>query len=113
MTSSDPNPYGPCDTHLGINERFLFRHGGNNRWGQLVRGCLVCMYEHGMDTDTAHSFCQDNAWDKTSNAGNLWAPGIFGRGGQFVAGAMAAFKQTILVSPQSPIVLLLPCLNVK
>ncbi len=113
MTSSDPNPYGPCDTHLGINQRFMFRHAGNNRWGEQVRGCLVCVYEHGMDTDTAHSFCQDDAWSRTSKAGNLWAPGILGRASQFVSGATAAIRQAYVASINPLIILLFPCLNVQ
>jgi RHS repeat-associated protein len=57
MSSSAPNPYSSMEGYRGVSAQQMFWHGGNGTWGNLVRGCLVCMYSHGADPASAHEFC--------------------------------------------------------
>ncbi len=66
MSSSQPNPYSPSDTYMGINAQDMFKNGGDGPWGNIVRGCLVCMLKHGAGMHEAHMFCYNNASQRTS-----------------------------------------------
>ena len=65
-STTDPNPYGPCDSFTYINAAFMYRHGGDNSWGQIVRGCLLCAYQYGTSPLGAHLLCYGSATDRTS-----------------------------------------------
>jgi RHS repeat-associated protein len=78
MSSSSPDPYLPWEGYAGINAGMMFKHGGNGAWGQIVRGCLLCMYRHGATPNQAHWFCYFNA-DRRVTRGQAesgWAHGV-------------------------------------
>lgn len=39
----------------------MFFSGGNSQWAQLVRGCLVCMFNRGYSQSEAHEYCYRRA----------------------------------------------------
>ena len=45
MLSSAPDPYKMQDTYLSVSARCMFKTGGDNPWGDIVRGCLAQMYQ--------------------------------------------------------------------
>jgi hypothetical protein len=47
--------------YLNIQANYMYHYGGTNPWGNMVRSCLICMYNHGVDAAAAHSFCYANA----------------------------------------------------
>ena len=61
MSSSAPNPYSEEAGYMTVSAQLMFEHGGDGKWGNLVRGCLVCMYAHGSDSQSAHYFCYLNS----------------------------------------------------
>jgi RHS repeat-associated protein len=61
MSSSAPNPYSEEAGYMTVSAQLMFAHGGDGKWGNLVRGCLVCMYAHGSDSQSAHYFCYLNS----------------------------------------------------
>jgi RHS repeat-associated protein len=58
---SSQNPYPAGYFYLNIQANYMYHYGGNNPWGNMVRSCLICMYNHGVDAAAAHSFCYANA----------------------------------------------------
>jgi len=67
ISSAGAPPYPPNYTYMGVSANDMFKNGGNGPWGNIVRGCLVCMYSHGVDPSTAHHFCYASGWQRTSN----------------------------------------------
>jgi RHS repeat-associated protein len=62
MTPNVSDPYASDDAYWFVNARCMFQNGGNGDWGNLVRGCLVCMYGHQTgysfkEANDAHFFC--------------------------------------------------------
>lgn len=61
MTSSTgfryPSDYGYAKVSAG----FMFEYGGDGAWGNSVRGCLVCMYQQGVEPHPAHTYCYGRA----------------------------------------------------
>jgi hypothetical protein len=66
MSSSASAPYPDSYVYMGVSANDMFKNGGNGPWGNVVRGCLLCMYHHGVDPSTAHHFCYINGWQRTS-----------------------------------------------
>ena len=66
MSSAGTPPYPDSYRYMGVSANDMFKNGGNGSWGNIVRGCLVCMYKHGVDASTAHSFCYKNGRQRTS-----------------------------------------------
>jgi len=61
MPNTASNPYGPNDRYFLISAQLMFDNGGNGPWGNIVRGCLVCMLSHGAGMNEAHFYCYINA----------------------------------------------------
>jgi RHS repeat-associated protein len=68
------NPYSPTkDIYSFTPAREMYDWGGNNPWGNQVRGCLTCLYRLGIVNQAAHDFCYATAARKHK----LWAlPGF-------------------------------------
>jgi hypothetical protein len=66
MSNSAPNPYALTEGYAGVNASMMFTEGGSGPWGNIVRGCLACMHAGGADMSTAHSFCYQNGFQRTS-----------------------------------------------
>jgi RHS repeat-associated protein len=66
MSSAGTPPYPDSYRYMGVSANEMFKNGGNGPWGNIVRGCLVCMYKHGVDASIAHSFCYKNGRQRTS-----------------------------------------------
>jgi len=73
MLSSAPNAYSPMEGYRGISAQQMFLRGGDLNWGNLVRGCLVCMFRHGADSSSAHNFCY---WNSAKRAPLSALPGF-------------------------------------
>ena len=62
-----------------VNAQLMFKYGGDGQWGQLVRSCLLCMYDFNMSPQQAHGFCYNDAARRVgqTNAilGYSWAIG--------------------------------------
>lgn len=76
MTPDAPNPYKDNDEYMLIDAQMMFDWGGNNDWGNLVRGCLVCALKKGAGMHEAHMFCYKNAADRAGYWHGAWG---FGR----------------------------------
>ena len=114
-SSASPVPYSPCDTYMYINAGEMYRNGGDGSWGQLVRGCLLCMKSHGATAHEAHMFCYWNSAKRVSTPWNLGLPAVGGLA-RAVGGAVATLPKQLLpvsLGPPSPIVLYLPCVATK
>jgi RHS repeat-associated protein len=70
MSSSSPNPYNKYQYYMGVPAGCMFLHGGDGPWGQIVRGCLICMYRTGATGEQAHDYCYDRA---TQRVGQIQA----------------------------------------
>jgi hypothetical protein len=62
-------PYDPCFTYMMVNANFMYRHGGDGAWGNVVRGCLQCAYRYGTNSTLAHAFCYGSGYQRTAH---LW-----------------------------------------
>ena len=51
---------------LGKSNKSDVEVGGDSLWGRIVRACLVCMRDHGIEPAPAHNFCYANASSRTS-----------------------------------------------
>jgi len=114
-SSTNPVPYSPCDTYMFINAGEMYRHGGDGSWGQLVRGCLVCMMSHGATPHQAHMFCYWNSAKRVSTPWNLGLPALGGLG-RAVGGAVAILpKEFLPVSTGGPFptFIYFPCMATK
>lgn len=87
-----PVPYSPCDTYMYINAGQMYRNGGDGNWGQLVRGCLLCMRSHGASAHQAHMFCYWNSAKRVSTPWNLGLPAVGGLARAF-GGAIATLPK--------------------
>lgn len=68
MSSTGPNPYRFDQLYFGTPAREMFTNGGDNKWGQIVRSCLVCELSGGVGMADAHHFCYQSATERTGLA---------------------------------------------
>ena len=73
MPSSAPDPYPASYYYMGVSAQYMFKNGGNGAWGNIVKGCLVCMYNQGVPPSEAHEFCYVNGFSRTG-----FGPGLSG-----------------------------------
>lgn len=67
VPASASSPYPDSYLYMSVSANDMYQHGGDGPWGRVVRGCLLCMYRHGVDPSTAHHFCYINGWQRTTN----------------------------------------------
>jgi hypothetical protein len=94
MSNTAPDPYPANYFYASVPAQWMFRHGGNGPWGDIVRGCLVCTYSHGVERNHAHVFCYLNGLQRTTRWQGFSGLGYaFGSGtiGFFVGNPMAYF----------------------
>ena len=60
-----PNPYPPEYVYAGVSARAMYRVGGETEWAQIVRGCLLCMYQRGAGANESHWYCYIRAAERT------------------------------------------------
>lgn len=73
MLSTSPNPYKPGQEYMGVDADLMFSFGGDGPWGNIVRGCLVCMLDQGAGMQDAHMLCYKTGFERTS-----WPDGLLG-----------------------------------
>ena len=74
--------YGPCDSFLGGNARYVFKNAGDSNWSQYVRGRLIAEKKLGTPPRGAHI---------RAYAGATWMNGI-GSLGDTAKGYLGAAK---------------------
>jgi len=78
-------PYPPNYFYLGVRANYMYQYGGTNAWGNAVRTCLMCMYRHGVDADSAHRFCYHNGSTRTTAWQTGWGYTVaFYEGGTYL-----------------------------